>query len=584
MKTSIFLLLILLHALFHAQTNVSGNVSGTWTVANSPYLVTNNIGVPAGQTLVIQPGVQVVFQGFYRFGITGQLVAEGTSALPITFCHQDTTGWWNDQQMAGGWRGLYFAPLATTDSSRLVHCVVKDVKHGLNGNANGYASLYVYGRGLTVRQCEFTHNQSKASASEGKIIVSAPSNGQALTLEGCFIHHNRVRVSVLFNTGSAWVQENEFANNIGGSTVWSLGGGLHFYYNNVHDNQSIYDMTALRVDGGYNWIKNNRIHHNEADREAAVFCTMGKTVIESNLICNNYTLNGNCGATDGGGGIHLSHNNNGVWDSTFYTVRNNVIANNHCAFNGGGIYVYDCKASITNNHIIHNTAQWGGGAIYAIGNQTRLRIQNNLIHENDYSQFHSTYQLQFNGSDSIYLDYNWIDEDVAHSVLMNPVVQYLGDTTHNLNGTNPFLINPTSMIGLAEDALNKNFNLSPQSIELINMGSVLNGNPSAVDYMGLNRVVGPIDIGAFEASFGGLDKLQDAVYLYPNPVAEVLSIEGLDPADVTYRVLSLTGRVWGSGVLESPEISMKDLPSGVYILEINRIFNQEKSTLKFIKL
>lgn len=582
MRVSLFCVLQFLGVVVFAQTSVSGNVTGTWTLANSPYLVTNNIGVPAGQTLVIQPGVQVVFQGFYRFGITGQLVAEGTAGLPITFCHQDTTGWWNDQQMTGGWRGIYFAPLATTDSSRLVHCVVKDVKHGLNGNANGYAALYVYGRGLTVRQCEFTHNQSKASASEGKIIVSAPSNGQSLTLEGCYIHHNYTRVAAVFNTGSALMQENELAYNQGGSTIWSLGGGLQFYYNDVHDNSSIYDMTALRVDGGHNWINHNRIHHNEADREGAILCTMGNTLIESNLICNNYTLNGNCGATDGGGGVHVAHNNSGVWDSTVYTIRNNVIANNHCAFNGGGIYVYQCKVNIVNNHIVNNTTAWSGAGIYSLGSMARLNIQNNYIHGNDYSQFHSVYQVHFSGADSVRLDYNWMDADVAHSIIMNPVVSFLDDTSHNVLGTNANLVNPTTMAGLAEDALNKNFNLTTQSTELINGGTLNHAVPAATDYMGMNRVVGTIDIGAFEAVFGGINEHNDFVALAPNPVSESFEVKGI--TEGVYRIYSIEGDLVHSGAFSVHPIFVSELPKGIYILEINRNFNHETLTKKFIKL
>ncbi|NBV68962.1 MAG: T9SS C-terminal target domain-containing protein [Flavobacteriia bacterium] len=582
MRFSILLLSCFLCVFLYAQTNVSGNISGTWTTANSPYLVTNNIGVPAGQTLVIQPGVQVVFQGFYRFGVSGQLVADGTVAQPITFSYFDTTGWYNDQQMAGGWRGIYFAPFASVnDSSRLEHCVVKDVKHGLNGNANGYAALYIYGRGLTVRNCEFTHNQSKANASEGKIIVSAPSTGQTLTLEACYIHHNKVRVAVLFNTGKALVQENEFANNIGGSTIWALGGGLQFYYNDVHDNQSIYDMTALRVDGGYNTIKNNKIHHNEADREAAIFCTMGKTTIESNLICNNYTLNGNCGATDGGGGIHISHNNSGVWDSTEYLIRNNVIANNHCAFNGGGIYVYDCKAKILNNHIVNNTAQMGGGAIYSIGSQTRLNIRNNLIHGNDYAQFHSTYVMQFSGSDSIKLDYNWMDNAFYQTVIMNPAVGYLGDTSHNVDGTDPFLFNPTLVAGLAEDALFKDFKLTAQSIELINMGVISNAYPAAFDYLGNNRLVGNIDIGAFEASFGSLSEGKLSFGIYPNPVQDILNVKGFDGQG--YEIVNIQGQKLLEGFLSKDGISVKDLPAGMYLIQIIGNFNEQILSTKFFK-
>jgi hypothetical protein len=401
-------------------------------------------------------------------------------------------------------------------------------------------------------------------------------------MEACYVHHNYVRVAVLYNTGDALVQENDFAHNVGGSTVWALGGGLQFYYNDVHDNHSIYDMTALRVDGGHNTIKNNRIHHNEADREAAILCTMGQTLIESNLICNNYTLNGNCGATDGGGGIHIAHNNSGVWDSTIYTVKNNVIANNHCAFNGGGIYIYECKANILNNHIVNNTAQLFGPAIYSLGSTARLNIKNNYIHGNDYAQFHSLLQMHFSGADSLRLDYNWLDADFTHSVLMNPVVSFLDDTSHNVIGTNAYLVNPTTIAGLGEDATIMDFSLTSQSTELINLGSLSNAYPSLTDYLGNNRVVGPIDIGAFEAVFGGISEEEFSLEIVPNPVNDELVVVGA--TEGTYSIYSIQGKVMRWGALSAHPITVQDLPQGMYVIEINRNFNLETLTKKFIKL
>ncbi|MGD8627132.1 MAG: hypothetical protein PVJ34_21535, partial [Anaerolineae bacterium] len=51
-----------------AQTGTpvpGGNVSGTWTAAGSPYLIEGDITVPAGATLSIEPGVNVIFQSWY---------------------------------------------------------------------------------------------------------------------------------------------------------------------------------------------------------------------------------------------------------------------------------------------------------------------------------------------------------------------------------------------------------------------------------------------------------------------------------------------------------------------------------------
>jgi hypothetical protein len=46
-----------------AQTDVSGNVSGVWTPAGSPYVAQDTVVVAAGESLLIEAGVRVVFTG-----------------------------------------------------------------------------------------------------------------------------------------------------------------------------------------------------------------------------------------------------------------------------------------------------------------------------------------------------------------------------------------------------------------------------------------------------------------------------------------------------------------------------------------
>lgn len=83
-----------------ADTIPGGDVSGNWYKSHSPYYITGNIAVPAGDTLSIEPGVDVIFLGYYRFYINGRLNAVGTAPDSIRFVPQDTVI---------GWRGLYFA-------------------------------------------------------------------------------------------------------------------------------------------------------------------------------------------------------------------------------------------------------------------------------------------------------------------------------------------------------------------------------------------------------------------------------------------------------------------------------------------
>ncbi|MFN2155725.1 MAG: hypothetical protein ACK2UX_10855, partial [Anaerolineae bacterium] len=58
-----------------AVTIAGGEVYGTWTAADSPYLIDGDIVVPAGQTLTIEPGVDVRFEGAYKLSVHGTLLA-----------------------------------------------------------------------------------------------------------------------------------------------------------------------------------------------------------------------------------------------------------------------------------------------------------------------------------------------------------------------------------------------------------------------------------------------------------------------------------------------------------------------------
>ena len=82
-------ILVLIALLFSASaalaTNVCGDISGVWDSTGSPYYVNCDVTVPAGQTLEIRPGVQVLFTGHYKFNVFGNLQAIGTAQDSIVF-------------------------------------------------------------------------------------------------------------------------------------------------------------------------------------------------------------------------------------------------------------------------------------------------------------------------------------------------------------------------------------------------------------------------------------------------------------------------------------------------------------------
>lgn len=98
-------------------TEVSGDVtsSTTWTLDQSPYIVTGEMRVMPGVTLTVAPGVVVRFRvpasgAPYQLLVYGTLVAEGTASQRITFTSdRDTTVGGTGSPTRQDWRGIRFA-------------------------------------------------------------------------------------------------------------------------------------------------------------------------------------------------------------------------------------------------------------------------------------------------------------------------------------------------------------------------------------------------------------------------------------------------------------------------------------------
>jgi hypothetical protein len=126
-----------------------GNVSGLWNVAGSPYLIQGNIIIPANETLLIDPGVSVIFQGVYAWTVEGWLEAIGTVTDSILITCQDTTA---------RWYGIYLdhAP----DSSRFEYCVIEYAK-AWPLPSEGSSGIYAYHSHPVISHCTLRYNQGK---------------------------------------------------------------------------------------------------------------------------------------------------------------------------------------------------------------------------------------------------------------------------------------------------------------------------------------------------------------------------------------------------------------------------------------
>jgi len=81
-------------------TYVEGFVSGDWTPEASPYILLNNVTVPAEATLRVHAGVEVRANRFTRIDVLGTLIVEGNADFPVRFTANATPG------DAGYWQGI----------------------------------------------------------------------------------------------------------------------------------------------------------------------------------------------------------------------------------------------------------------------------------------------------------------------------------------------------------------------------------------------------------------------------------------------------------------------------------------------
>ena len=83
MKNYFWLLQFLSSTLWGVSGILDSNT--TWTKADSPYVVTGNVGIPEDIRLTIEPGVEVRFEGAYEILVNGSVDANGTTSEPIVF-------------------------------------------------------------------------------------------------------------------------------------------------------------------------------------------------------------------------------------------------------------------------------------------------------------------------------------------------------------------------------------------------------------------------------------------------------------------------------------------------------------------
>ena len=253
------------------QTEVSGNQSGTWNLDGSPFLVTGEVTIPTGETLTIEPGVTVNFQGHYKLTVNGTLTATGTEQDSIFFTTDDPETGWHGIRLTGNQSGSSFsychfeygktsgsnfpdqhggAIMMHESDAVMEHCLF--INNEAFGEDNGMGGA-IYGLNTTsetqITYCSFLNNHTYG---EGGAIKFSGDTGA--DIEYCIFKDNTVLYGggaiCLYGCYDTHIFRSLFTGNV---TSYSSGGAVFIegYCSRIRFvNCTIFDNHATGGDGG----------------------------------------------------------------------------------------------------------------------------------------------------------------------------------------------------------------------------------------------------------------------------------------------------------------------------------------------
>ncbi len=268
MKNLLVLILLAIPSLVFGQTFVDGNQSGTWLAEDSPFLVTGDVTVPSGQTLSIEPGVEVNFQGHFKLLVNGNLQAIGEENAMILFTPNNISQGWGGLEISSSttatltWCRIEFGktvgeyPDMHGGAMRLMNsdvvatnCIFADNDATAGDNGMGGAVYAINTSETEFINCQFLRNHAYG---EGGAVKFSADNGTLF--DGCdFIENN------CFYGGGAISGYGVYGTTIRNSTFFqnytmysnggalnTLGSGNTLYFSNC----TFFDNAAFYGEGG----------------------------------------------------------------------------------------------------------------------------------------------------------------------------------------------------------------------------------------------------------------------------------------------------------------------------------------------
>ncbi len=358
-----------------AETEVHGEVFGVWTVEGQPYLVTDYLSVTENDSLVIDAGVNVLFQGNYNFVVYGYLAANGTE--------QDSIHFQAGRENNDAWGGIRFLDNAT--NCELQYCVIS----GGRTTAGGYfeqgaagGNVFIRGDNVLVAHCSIVNG---GAVGMGGGIMFWRSNAR---MEDCFVGGNESAFMgggcAMYNLSAPTISDCEFSSNEstngGGGILVSMNSNPTISTSIISENI----VAGRNGAGGGMFVRDTSgadvsdclFERNAVNGEGADGGALAIRFASSPMF-TNCTFNANESKDSGGGCYVRGPATRPVFDKCTWT--NNTITDGDRS--GGAIYIREqSHVEIKHNQFFNNVTDYGGAI--TVKEPPRCSIHHNLFKAN----------------------------------------------------------------------------------------------------------------------------------------------------------------------------------------------------------
>lgn len=431
-----------------AQTvSFGGHISSNTTWSADTVKIISDVIIDNQNTLTINAGTYIEFQGHYMIHVQGTILANGTENDTITFTHNDTTGFNNEFDVTGSWFGFKFINTdITNDSSLLSYCKIEYIK-----DLPEQDSIKPGGAIVIVNYSKLNIENSLIQNNKAENDYTYIGNGGAITM---FENSNPIIINNTFknnyatanggaiycNKSNPKIINNIFDNNYAGYENIGSGGAIFLSFCD-----GIYTHDTIISE-----ITNNLIINNTAYEGGGIYSSNSSAYFLNNTICNNNAHYG--------GGLHTKKAH-----PVFY---NTIIFFNN-AIEGSQVYVNHDASICTpgnNPYFYYSNLQGGEDSIKVEDDENYGgRYENNLdtlpifsdISENNFTLHNTSPLLNKGKGDSLEINIEIPVYDLAgNSRVFNDTIdigayenQYL-TSIHSKNKNTELLIypNPTTNI------------------------------------------------------------------------------------------------------------------------------------------